>query len=69
MMQLIIWLLRLIVFIFLVGFAAINLENITLYYYQNQSLELPLSVVLLGFFALGVLLTIFTTPRKSGTKK
>ncbi|PTN09442.1 DUF1049 domain-containing protein [Nitrosomonas aestuarii] len=68
-MQLIIWLLRLIVFVFLVGFAAINLENTTLFYYQNQSLELPLSVLLLIFFALGVMLTILTTPRKTDAKK
>lgn len=68
-MQLITWLLRLIIFLLLVVFAAENSENITIYYYQDQSLEMPLSVALLIFFALGVLLTLLTAPRKSIVKK
>ncbi|MDC8446229.1 MAG: LapA family protein [Nitrosomonas sp.] len=40
-----------------------NSENITLYYFEDRSIEIPLSVVLLVFFALGVFLTIFTTSR------
>lgn len=68
-MQLITWLLRLIIFLLLVIFATENSENITIHYYQNQSLEIPLSVALLIFFALGVLLTLLTTTRKSGANK
>ena len=68
-MQLITWLLRLILFIILVCFSVINSDKISLYYYHDLSLELPLSVVLLIFFGLGVLLTIFTSSRKSSAKK
>ena len=68
-MQLITWLLRLIIFIFLINFAAANSENITINYYQDEFLELPLSVALLIFFALGVVLTIVSVPRKSTVKK
>ena len=68
-MQLITWLLRLIIFIFLINFAAANSENITINYYQDEFLELPLSVALLIFFALGVVLTIVSVPRKSSVKK
>lgn len=68
-MQLITWLLRLILFIVLVCFSAINSDKILLYYSHDQSVELPLSIVLLIFFGLGVLLTIFTTPRNSSAKK
>lgn len=48
-MQLITWLLRLIIFIVLVCFSAINSDKVLLYYYHGQSLELPLSVILLIF--------------------
>ncbi|SER39146.1 Protein of unknown function [Nitrosomonas sp. Nm51] len=68
-MQLITWLLRLIIFVVLICFSLINSKDITLHYYQHQSVELPLSVILLVFFALGVLLTILTTPRNTVAKK
>lgn len=68
-MQLITWLLRLIIFVFFVSFAAENSETINLYYFQNQSFEMPLSVALLIFFALGVMLTLMTVPRKAASKK
>ncbi|MDR4514870.1 LapA family protein [Nitrosomonas sp.] len=68
-MQLITWLLRLIIFVGLVCFSMINSENITLNYYHDRSLELPLSVVLLFFFGLGVVLTLITAPSKTAAKK
>ncbi len=68
-MQLITWLLRLIIFIILINFATANQENVTISYFQDKFLELPLSVALLMFFALGVILTIISVPRKSTVKK
>ncbi|HQU62061.1 MAG: LapA family protein [Nitrosomonas sp.] len=46
-----------------------NSENITLYYFEDRFIEIPLSVVLLVFFALGVFLTILTTSRCSAAKR
>jgi lipopolysaccharide assembly protein A len=63
-MRVITWSLRLIIFFLFAGFSAMNSENITLYYFEDRSIEMPLSAVLLVFFALGVFLTIFTTSRK-----
>ncbi len=68
-MRFISWILRLIIFVVLVHFSMINSEKITLHYYHNQSLELPLSVALLIFFSMGVLLTIITAPRRAASKK
>jgi len=63
-MYLITWLLRIGIFVLLIGFAAINSETIALNYYLDKSFDLPLSVVLLLFFALGVGLTYLSTPNK-----
>ena len=68
-MQVITWSLRLIIFFLFASFAAMNSENITVHYYEDYSVEIPLSVALLVFFALGVLLTILTTPWRSSEKK
>jgi uncharacterized integral membrane protein len=68
-MRVIIWSLRLIIFFLFASFSAMNSENITLYYFEDRSIEMPLSVVLLVFFALGVFLTIFTTPPCSTGKR
>jgi len=68
-MQVITWSLRLIIFFLFASFSAMNSENITLYYFEDRSTEIPLSVVLLVFFALGVFLTIFTTSRWSAGKR
>ncbi len=56
-MYLITWLLRIGIFVLLVCFATKNSEIITLNYYMDKSLDLPLSVALLLFFAFGVSLT------------
>ena len=63
-MYLITWLLRIGIFVLLVFFAAINSETVTLNYYLDKSYDLPLSVVLLLFFALGVGMTYISTPCK-----
>jgi len=68
-MKLLTWSLRLIVFFVFVCFAAMNSENITLYYFHERSVEMPLSVAILVFFGLGVLLTIFTNPASYTRKK
>jgi uncharacterized integral membrane protein len=60
MMNLIAWLLRIVLFavfaVFAV-FASLNTQPVTLHYYLDQSIELPLSVALLIFFALGTVIT------------
>lgn len=68
-MQVITWSLRLIIFFLFASFSAMNSENITLYYFEDRFIEIPLSVVLLVFFALGVFLTICTTSRYSAAKR
>ena len=57
MINLITWLLRIAVFVILAVFASKNSQPVTLQYYLDQSIELPLSVALLIFFALGVFIT------------
>jgi uncharacterized integral membrane protein len=68
-MQVITWSLRLIIFFLFASFSAMNSENITLYYFEDRFIEVPLSVVLLVFFALGVFLAILTTSRCSTAKR
>lgn len=58
MMNLIAWLLRIVVFIILAIFASKNSQPVMLQYYLDKSIELPLSVVLLIFFALGSFITL-----------
>lgn len=57
MINLITWLLRIAIFVVLAVFASRNSQPVTLQYYLDQSIELPFSVVLLIFFALGALIT------------
>ena len=49
------WGIRLVLFLLLIAFAAKNAEPVTLRFYFDLALETPLVVLLLGFFALGVL--------------
>ncbi|SFP42360.1 Protein of unknown function [Nitrosomonas cryotolerans] len=55
-MQLFIWLLRIFLFLLLVSFAAKNSEPVTLYYYLDQTVQLPMSIVLLICFTLGTVI-------------
>lgn len=58
MMNLIAWIFRIAVFVVLAIFASKNSQSITLQYYLDQSIELPLSVALLLFFALGSIISL-----------
>ncbi len=58
MMNLVAWLFRIVVFVIFVVFASQNSQPIMLQYTIDQSIELPLSVVLLIFFTLGALISM-----------
>lgn len=60
MMNLVAWLFRIVVFAILAVFASKNSQPVTLQYTMEQSIELPLSVVLLIFFALGALIAMIS---------
>ena len=53
-MRFILWLLRIVVFVLLVSLVAKNFEPVTLRYYLDYEYQLPLSIVLLIFFTLGM---------------
>ena len=57
-MRIVSWALRLMVFLLLVAFAAKNVEPVTLRFYFDLALQVPLVVVLFGFFAAGALFGI-----------
>lgn len=69
MMNLITWLLRIVVFVILAVFASKNSQPVTLQYYLDKSIELPLSAVLLLFFTLGILITLLFARRCCTLKK
>jgi len=54
-MRLVTWTIRLLVFLFLIAFAAKNVEPVTLRFYFDLALKAPLVLLLLGFFAFGAL--------------
>ncbi|WP_074905429.1 lipopolysaccharide assembly protein LapA domain-containing protein [Nitrosomonas communis] len=64
-----IWLLNIIVFLFLLSFAAKNTEIITIHYYSGFEWQAPLIVVLLAFFASGIILGYFFCLIKRLSKK
>src|SRR5690242_4124291 len=55
MMRYLIWFLRIVLFLLLLGFAVRNVEPVTLYYYFGYEWTAPLVLVILFFFALGVM--------------
>ena len=55
-MRYLIWFLRIVLFLLLLGFAVRNVEPVTLYYYFGYEWTAPLVLVILFFFALGVML-------------
>lgn len=69
MMNLITWLLRIVVFVILAVFASKNSQPVMLQYYLDKSIELPLSVILLGSFAAGILITLLFTRRRCHPSK
>ena len=52
-MRIVTWTLRLIIFLFLLAFAAKNVNPVTLNFYFDLSWQAPLVVVLFGSFAAG----------------
>ena len=54
-MRLVIWTIRVLVFLLLVAFAAKNAEPVTLRFYFDLGLNAPLVVVLFAFFLAGAL--------------
>jgi putative membrane protein len=54
-MRIVTWTLRLIIFLFLLAFAAKNVDPVTLNFYFERSWQAPLVVVLFGFFTAGAL--------------
>ena len=69
MMNLIRWLLRIVVFVILAVFASKNSQPVMLQYYLDKSIELPLSVILLGSFAAGILITLLFARRRCHPSK
>ncbi len=57
-MRILTWLLRLSLFVFMFVFALKNTAMVNLQFFFGQVWQLPLVVLLLGFFAVGVLLGI-----------
>lgn len=53
-MKTLIWIFRIIVFIALFGLAIKNSATVNLRFYFDRHLDAPLSLVVLGIFALGV---------------
>jgi uncharacterized integral membrane protein len=54
-MRILTWVVRLAIFIFLLAFAAMNVEPVVLRFYFDLAWRVPLVALLLGFFAAGVL--------------
>lgn len=55
------WVLRIILFIVLFGFAVNNTENTALRFYLNYEWEAPLVLILLIFFVVGVASGVFAS--------
>ncbi|UJP05662.1 MAG: LapA family protein [Nitrosomonas sp.] len=71
MMNLITWIFSIAIFAILAVFASKNSQPVTLQYYldSSQSIELPFSVALLIFFALGALISLIITRCNCDTGK
>ncbi|GBG02722.1 hypothetical protein AZSI13_20490 [Azospira sp. I13] len=57
-MRVLLWIIRLLIFIFLLGFAAMNSDPVSLRFFFDTQWQAPLVIILLGFFAAGTLLGI-----------
>ena len=60
-MQILIWIVRVIVILLFVWFAAKNADPIVLYGYLDSSLKAPLALILLAFFGGGLLLGLLAS--------
>jgi uncharacterized integral membrane protein len=47
---------KIVLFLLLLGFAALNSDNVTLHYFLGLAWQAPLSLVLLAAFAVGLLI-------------
>lgn len=54
------WLLRIAVFLLLLGFAVRNTDQVTLHYYFGYEWNAPLVLVLLLFFTLGAVIGVLS---------
>ena len=59
-MKVLIWLLRIVVFVALFGLAVKNSAMIDFQFYFGRQIEAPLSLVILGIFILGVAVGVST---------
>ncbi|ARO88672.1 DUF1049 domain-containing protein [Nitrosospira lacus] len=59
-MRYLIWFLRVVLFLLLLGFAVRNAETVTLHYYFGYEWQASLVLVILLFFALGVAIGILS---------
>ncbi len=60
-MQILIWIVRVVVILLIVWFAARNSEPIVLYGYMDSSLKAPLVLILLAFFGGGLMLGLLAS--------
>jgi uncharacterized integral membrane protein len=60
-MQILIWIVRVIVILLFVWFAAKNADPVVLYGYLDSSLKAPLALILLAFFGGGLLLGLLAS--------
>jgi uncharacterized integral membrane protein len=60
-MQILIWIVRVIVILLIVWFAAKNAEPVVLYGYMDSSVKAPLVLILLGFFGAGLLIGLLAS--------
>lgn len=60
-MQILIWIVRVVVILLIVWFAARNADPVVLYGYMDSSLKAPLVLILLAFFGGGLLLGLLAS--------
>ena len=60
-MQILIWIVRIVVIVLIVWFAARNADPVVLYGYMDSSLKAPLVLILLAFFGAGLLLGLLAS--------
>lgn len=60
-MQILIWIVRVVLILLIVWFAARNAEPVVLYGYMDSSLKAPLVLILLAFFGGGLLLGLLAS--------
>ena len=60
-MQILIWIVRIVVILLIVWFAARNAEPVVLYGYLDSSFKAPLVLILLAFFGGGLLLGLLAS--------